>query len=659
MWLPETAVDTETLEILCEHGIKFTILSPRQATAIRNPEEETDWTDVTGERIDPTRAYLKKLPSGREIALFFYDGPISQDLAFGEMLSSGEVFKDRLVAAFTDNGRDWPQLAHIATDGETYGHHHLQGEMALSYCLYLIEQSSDLLLTNYAEYLERHPPTMEVRIHENSSWSCVHGVERWRSDCGCNTGMRPSWNQAWRKPLRDSLNWLRDKLAPIYEEMGKGYFQDPWKARDDYIDVIADRRPEAIEEFIQEHRALSAGPSDTVTALRLLEMQRFAQLMFTSCGWFFDEISGIENVQVLQYALNAIQLAEEFTGGFVEEDFVKRLKKAPSNVFTDGGEVFEKYVKPAKVDMLRVGAHYALSSLFESHPEEYDFACYKAVSQSFSRAELGRSSIVTGKASIQSRLTFLSTTISFAAIHLGEHNITCGVTVYKDIETHRKMRSDITEPFERGDITEAIRKLDRHFGSSVYSIYHLFKDEQRKVVDVILAPSYQAAENAYRQVYTDNYLALNFLEWLNAPVPRVMLTAAESIVNIDLLNVFKEKKVDIEKLKARISEAKKWSLSLDEETLSFQATIWLNRAMEELSEGPETLELMADINEILSQLFSLGLTLNLANSQNIYFFMGRRWMKKMEEDSGKGSAFANDWLESFNELGRLLKVELI
>lgn len=659
MWLPETAVDTETLEILAEHGVKFTILSPRQAKGMRNPEtQHGQWTDVTGERIDPTRPYLYKLPSNREIALFFYDGPISQDLAFGEILSSGESFKERLNAAFTDNDRDWPQLVHIATDGETYGHHHRQGEMALSYCLRLVEESSDLLLTNYAEYLDKHPPTMEVQIHENSSWSCVHGVERWRSDCGCNTGMRPSWNQAWRKPLRESLNWLRDRLGEIYEDIGTEYFKDPWKTRDDYIQVIADRRPESIEHFIQEHKTPGFQPDDTVIALRLLEMQRFAQLMFTSCGWFFDEISGIENVQVLQYALHAIQLGEEFSGGSIEKDFVDRLKEAPSNIFSDSSEVFEKYVKPAKVDMLRVGAHYAISSIFESYPEEFDFACYKAVSESFTRAELGRSTIVTGKACIHSKLTFLSTTISFAAIHLGEHNITCGVTVYKDMNTHRMMRKDISAPFERGDITEAIRQIDRHFGASVYSIYHLFKDEQRKVVDEILAPAYHSAESIYRQLYTDNYLILNFLEWLSAPAPRVILSASENIVNIDFLRIFKEKRVDIEKLKARISEAKRWALNLDEEKLAFSANNWLNRAMEELSSEPDNLELIVDINEVLSQLFSLGLSLNLASSQNIYFFHGRTWIQEMETNSSMDSGFVREWLDAFNELGGLLRVKL-
>ncbi len=658
MWLPETAVDSDTLEVLADLGIKFTILSPRQAKGVRIPSSESEWLDVTGERIDPTRAYACKLPSGAEIALFFYDGPISQDLAFGDLLSRGENFKDRLMAAFRDGDRSWPQLVNIATDGETYGHHHQQGEMALSYCLHLIEESQEVLLTNYAEYLEKHPPEVEVKIHENSSWSCAHGVERWRSDCGCNTGMRPSWNQAWRKPLRDSLNWLRDELVEIYEESGTEYFQDPWKARDDYIDLIFDRSQENIEKFLNEQKAPQIGAIDTVKALRLLEMQRLAQLMFTSCGWFFDEISGIENVQVLQYALNAIQFAEEFTGRFIEEDFVSRLKKAPSNVFKDAGEVFERYVKPAKVDMQRVGAHYAISSLFERHPDELDFTCYKAVSESFSRAELGRSSIVVGKASIHSRLTLLTSTISFAALHLGEHNVTCGVTIYKDVETHRRMRSDISEPFERGDVTEAIRQIDRHFGSSVYSIYHLFKDEQRKIVNEILTPSYQAAETMYRQVYNDNYLVLNFLEWLNVPAPRVILNAVESTVNIDLVRLFSENTLDLKKLKARISEAKRWSVDLDDETLGFSATMWIERAMEQLAGEPENHQLMQDINEALSQIISLNLNLNLSNSQNIYFLIGRDWLEKMKSDSAKNIAFAADWLEAFSTLGGLLRVKI-
>ena len=205
MWLPETAVDIESLEILTELGIKFTLLAPRQAHRVKRIRKGAKWNDISEGRIDPTMPYICLLPSGRTIHLFFYDGPISQDLAFGGLLSSGEGFANRLAGAFADF-RDWPQIVHIATDGETYGHHHRYGDRALAYCLYLIESQNMATLTNYGEYLEKHPPTHLVEIFENSSWSCIHGIERWRNSCGCSSGMYPGWIQEWRSPLREAMD---------------------------------------------------------------------------------------------------------------------------------------------------------------------------------------------------------------------------------------------------------------------------------------------------------------------------------------------------------------------------------------------------------------------------------------------------------------------
>ena len=233
MWLPETAVDLETLDIMAELGIRFTILAPRQAHKVRKIGRG-HWRDVSGGRIDPTTAYLLKLPSGRTINLFFYDGPISQGIAFEDLLERGENLAMRLVNAFSE-GRSWPQLVHIATDGETYGHHRLHGDMALAYALDYLENHNLARLTNYGEFLEKHPPAFEVKIFENSSWSCVHGVERWRQDCGCNSGMRSRVEPGLARPLREALDWLRDTLAPQYEERASHFLQDPWAARNDYI----------------------------------------------------------------------------------------------------------------------------------------------------------------------------------------------------------------------------------------------------------------------------------------------------------------------------------------------------------------------------------------------------------------------------------------
>ncbi len=299
MWLSESAVDTETLEVLAEYGITFTLLAPRQAKAIRKMGA-AQWQDVSHERVDPRMPYRCQLPSGRSIDLFFYDGFISQDVAFKGLLKDGRHFAERFMQAFTPEST--PQLVHIATDGESYGHHHRHGDMALAYCLHYIESQGLAKITNYGEFLEKFPPTHEVQIFENSSWSCVHGVERWRNNCGCNTGGNSGWHQHWRQPLRESLDWLRENLIAVYEKEMKDFVADPWAIRNNYIKVLLDRSPQWVRTFLQEQAGRDLSRDEQVKMLKLLEMQRHAMQMYTSCGWFFDEVSGIETIQILQYA---------------------------------------------------------------------------------------------------------------------------------------------------------------------------------------------------------------------------------------------------------------------------------------------------------------------------------------------------------------------
>lgn len=307
MWLPETAVDLETLNILAEEGILFTILAPHQALRVR---EEGAWREVAGGNLDTTVPYRCELPSGKSIALFFYNNLLAHDISFGSLLENGGTFARRMIDGARGEGA---RLSHVATDGETFGHHRRFGEMGLAYCLETLEEGSQAELTIYGEFLEKHPPTAVVEIAENTSWSCSHGVDRWRSDCGCRAGDHPEWSQEWRKPLRDSLEDLRAEMDALFEEMGKEFFDDPWKARDGYIDEILNG----------EVRRGRAG--------KLLEMQRYAMLMFTSCGWFFDDISRIETVQILGYAARAAQLAGEVSGRDALGPFLRALEKVPGN----------------------------------------------------------------------------------------------------------------------------------------------------------------------------------------------------------------------------------------------------------------------------------------------------------------------------------------
>ena len=350
MWLPETAVDLETLEVLAEVGVKFTILAPHQARKVKLIGQ-VEWHDVSGGKIDPTRAYLCPLPSGRSMNIFFYDGPIAVDVAFGNLLNNGELFAKRLHQAFRDTS-DWSQIVHIATDGETYGHYHRHGDMALAYCFHTIERDSLARLTNYGEYLQRCPPTHAVEIVEKSSWSCAHGVERWRDDCGCHSGSHPGRRQAWKKTLREAMDWLGERLAAVYEEEAALYLREPWEARDDYIEVMLDRGPDRVERFLQRHAARKLSGQEREKVFKLLEMQKHAMLVYTSCGWFFDEISGIEAVQVMRYGARAMELAEEVTGTELEPEYVRMLAAAPSNVDGNGAAVYDLFVKRPRANPL-------------------------------------------------------------------------------------------------------------------------------------------------------------------------------------------------------------------------------------------------------------------------------------------------------------------
>ena len=312
MWLPETAVDIETLEIMAGEGLRFTILAPHQALRIR--ETGGKWVDVSGGRIDTTVPYRCPLPSGRNIAIFFYNGGIAHAIAFGSLLQDGAFFARKMIEGSGPVGEE-ALLSHTAVDGETFGHHHRFGDMALAYCLETIDKSPDAALTIYGEFLEKFPPKREVEIAENTSWSCLHGVERWRSDCGCTAGKHTGWHQKWRAPLREALDGLRKIIDNIFETEAAAYFPDPWEARDSYADVLLKGGADGMDE----------------RARALLEMERNAMLMYTSCGWFFNDISRIETIQILRYAARAVELAEGLSGLPIEGPFLEALEKVPGN----------------------------------------------------------------------------------------------------------------------------------------------------------------------------------------------------------------------------------------------------------------------------------------------------------------------------------------
>ncbi len=655
MWLPETAVDLATLEELAACGIKFTVLAPHQAKRTRKTGRGGRWQDVTGGRINPTVPYLCRLPSGKSISLFFYDGPISQAIAFEGLLSNGEHFAKRLLGAIDPESSE-PQLIHIATDGETYGHHHRYGEMALTYCLHFIDKEESVRPTIYGEFLAKHPPAHEAEIYENTSWSCVHGIGRWKENCGCHSGTHPGWTQEWRGPLREALDFLRDELLPVYEEGISAFIGDPWRARNEYIDVVLNRDQERIQQFIDKHSRRTLTETEVSRCLKLLELQRNAMLMYTSCGWFFDEISGIESMQVLLYAARVMQIAEDLGIQGLEETFMGILERAPSNLYPNGSTVYEKHIKPSRVDLLRVGAHYAVSSLFEKYPENARIYCYNVQIETSERLEAGKLKLATGRARIVSDLTLIKCRIGYAVIHLGDHNLYAGIKDYPEKEEFDLMQAEIKSAFEKVDVPEVIRLLEKYFGSHSYSLWHLFRDDQRKIIDrsQILRQPLQNAEAFYRQVVENNYPTLNYLRGLQIPIPKPLLVALEFTINADLKRLFDTGSPDIDKFGYLLNEANKWKIEIDRETLSYVVSAWLNEKMSGFRDKPDDYELMDLIEKILGKLRSSSVGWDYWKLQNDYYDICKGYGSEMISGKDEGDESAIRWVELFRKVGNHL-----
>jgi len=617
MWLPETAVDVECLEILAEKNIRFTVLAPRQAKR-ESKIGGRQWKDVSGERIDPSMAYLCRLPSGKSIVLFFYDGPISKAIAFEHLLASGDQFVDRLMSGFAEEVRSWPELVHIAVDGETFGHHHKMGEMTLAFALDKIDTKELAKVTNYAEFLELHPPIHRVEIFENTSWSCVHGVERWRSNCGCNSGGYPGWNQEWRAPLRAAFDWLRDALAPLYEEKGKQLLKDPWAARDSYIDVVLNRSSENIDRFFHDHAARELGPDDRVTVLKLLEIQRNAMLMYTSCGWFFDELSGIETVQCIQYAGRVVDLAKQLFKDNIETPFLEKLAQAKSNLpdYGDGAQIYHKCVEPVIIDLPKVAAHYAIASIFEPSQELNRIYCYDVDREDYAVHERDKTKLAIGRVRVSSIVTQETATLSLAALHLGNQEVRVAVREASEDEPYQATVKELVEAFCNTTATEMARRFDETFGKNIRSLRSLFKDEQRKILDVILTPLMTEAESTYDQFYGRNADLMRFLVDLQIPVPKTAQVSAAFALNHRLRNEFVSHEPNLQRVKPILEEAKALHVELDVATLEFAFRRRLEQMAETLSTDPGSLTRFKTAVELAR---ALPFSVNLWQVQNAFY----------------------------------------
>jgi alpha-amylase/alpha-mannosidase (GH57 family) len=661
MWLPETAADTATLEALATNSIKFTVLAPHQCKRIRAMNGETDqgeWTDTPNASVDTMHPYLVRFASGAAIAVFFYNGPDSRAVAFEGLLDSGDNLAGRLKAGFKDS--DQPQLVHIATDGESYGHHHKYGEMALAYALRLLELDTTVRLTNYGSFLEQFPPEFECEIVDETSWSCEHGIERWRSNCGCNGG-KAGWNQEWRAPLRQSLDELRDAIAPLTEREGGKLFKDVWAAREAYIHVVLDRSTESADRFFNAQQTHELSEAERVRALELMELQRHAQLMYTSCGWFFDDIAGIETVQVIAYAARVLQLAKHIfgqQGAALESAFIARMAEAHSNIpeAGNGADIYKKCAGTMELGLEQVAAHYAISSIFSSFGDETDVFCYRVRRISHEIYTSGKGRLAVGRVHVASAITGDSQSFSFAVLHFGDQNITAAVKAYDDAAANafKGFSEEAAGHVQRADFPEVIRLIDRFYGHANYSITSLFRDEQRRIVGLILTSTLRDIENSLTTIYQDHASLSHFLTQAGLPKPPALTLAAGFAINAGLRRTLEGDPIDGAQMRSLLTMATADQVPLETATLSYIADQRMKRAMIELLMSPGSLKVLERALTLARAITEMPFELNLWQAQNIWYEILRTANDGL---TALGAEERQRWEKDFNDLGACLTID--
>lgn len=625
MWLAETAVDDETLKYLEENGIKFTVLSPYQALKFRQ-EGDKDWQDVSWGNIDPARSYryyIKSAP-GKFIDLFFYDGAISRSVAFDELLKDGNKFIKRLKEGISDC-RDYPQLINIATDGESYGHHTKFGDMALSYVLKIRAKDEGFKITNYAEYLDKYRSNCEVDIKQASSWSCFHGVGRWKEDCGCSTGGHPGWNQKWRKPLRDALDYLRDELIVVFENEGQKYFDNVWNVRNKYINVILDRNEMNVKKFQQENFKPDLTDDDKVRAMELLEIQRQAMLMYTSCGWFFSEISGIETVQIMKYAARAMQLAARFTSKNLEEKFLEILSQAKSNIpeFGTGKDIFERFVKPSIITVKQIATLWALSSLYQDFEDEENVYCYTITRKAYKKVQKNSSTFIVGHIEIQSKITLQKSNVMFALMQYAGGDFHCTIKEYSDDAEFNRIKNDLIKIYTMNTLTEIIRALDEYFGKEYFTLKDIFIEERRKILQILLKGKLEKFSQTYQEMYDEGKGSIYHLQGLGLSIPDEFKISAEYALSHKFNDIVVHSggfvEDDLIQQATDINfEAKKIDIKLDKSPSNL---VFSKKILQNINRLVHSFEIQqADVVlEIFDNIRKLELNVDIAEAQNIYF----------------------------------------
>ncbi len=626
MWLAETAVDDDTLRVLVENGIKFTVLSPYQAQRVK-PINDSNWQDVSWGNIDPARSYryyIKSAP-GKYIDLFFYDGAISKSVAFDELLKDGNKFIKRLKEGVSQN-RNYNQLVNIATDGESYGHHTKFGDMALAYVLKVKAEDEGFILTNYGEYLDKFRSDWEVDIKQASSWSCFHGVGRWKEDCGCSTGGHPGWNQKWRKPLREALDYLRDELSVLYENEAKKYFKnDPWVTRNNYIDVILDRSERVIKRFQEKNFNTDLSNEEKVRAMELLEIQRQAMLMYTSCGWFFSEISGIETTQIMKYAARAMQLAANFTNKDFETKFLDILSQAQSNFkeYGNGKDIFERFVKPSIVTTKQIASLWAISSLYQDFDDEEDVYCYRIKRNAYKKVQKGNANFVIGHIEVNSKVTLEKSNLVFVLMQYQGGDFHCAIKEFSSEAEYTRIQKELVRTFMLNPLTEIIRAIDEYFGMEYFTLKDIFIEERRKILQILLKDKMDKFAQTYKELYTEGKGSIYQMQSLGLSIPDEFKLAAGYTLARQFNSLMNESKSYLDpqiiQQAADINfEAKNIGIEIDKKPTAKLFSHKLLQNINRLASSIEIHQAEATL-EIFDFIEKLDLKVDIAEAQNTYY----------------------------------------
>jgi len=532
LWLPETACNEDTLDTLIDEGLRYVILSPFQAQRVRPlGAGEEDWEDVSDGQVDPTQAYLRyhRDGSGRSIALFFYDGQLARGIAFEGALATSQALVSHLHQPEPAEGR----LVQTATDGESYGHHTKWGDRSLAHALMHEAPQHCFAPSNYGVFLEANPPRMEAELKpgpggEGTSWSCAHGVGRWYRDCGCHTGGEANWNQAWRGPLRDALNLLRDHAAHIFETQGAELLKDPWAARDAYIALVLNR-PANHFDFFHEHATRVLSEAEQVRALTLLELQRFAMLMYTSCGWFFSDLSGIETVQVMKYAARVMDLIGELEADVPRDAFLEVMAQAESNIpeHGNGAEVFRSMAEVSRISPRSLAAHLGISWLVAEDLEREVAAGYHYVRELARKESRGRITLATCRLTLESLATGSRHDFSLAAMHFGGIDFYCALKPYPGDARFKSASRRLWSRFSGASLPQLLRQVERDFGPEEFGLDNVLPGGRRRIAEVMFGNLVDTFAEQYARLYEDNRRIVEMLADSGLELPAELRTAAE------------------------------------------------------------------------------------------------------------------------------------